>query len=96
MSNDKPQVNFGGADDAGFDDSHIQQHTERSRVKFNTRLRADLYEKLRAASFWLDDESITDLVEEAVARYLQHLEGQRGEPFEVLDPHKVDDSPSSS
>ena len=94
MSDDKPQIRFGSGDDAGFDDSHIQEHTKRSRVKFNTRLRADLYEKLRAASFWLDDSSITDLVEQAVMRHLKHLEDERGEAFEVLEPHRVDDSAS--
>lgn len=92
---DKPQIDFGtdsGAEDAGFEKSYLQSHTERSRVKFNTRLRADLYEKLRAASFWLDDKTITDLVEDAVRRYIEDLEEEREEPFKILDPHRIDDS----
>lgn len=92
---DKPQIDFGTdseSEDAGFEDSYLQDHTERSRVKFNTRLRADLYEKLRAASFWLDDKTITGLVEDAVRKYIQELEEEREEPFEILPPHQVDDS----
>lgn len=94
MSN-KPQIDFGtdsDTGDAGFEDEYLQEHTERSRVKFNTRLRADLYEKLRAAAFWLDDESITDLVEQAVRSYIKHLEDERGESFKILKPHRVEDS----
>jgi hypothetical protein len=90
---DKPQIDFGtGSNDAGFEDDYLKGHTERDRVKFNTRLRADLYEKLRAAAFWMEDMNITDLVEGAVRRYIRDLEEERGEPFEVLDPHRVDDS----
>lgn len=94
MSN-KPQIDFGtdsDSEDAGFEGEYLQEHTERSRVKFNTRLRADLYEKLRAAAFWLDDESITDLVEQAVRSYIKQLEDEREEPFKVLEPHRVEDS----
>lgn len=92
---DKPQIDFGSeaeSDDAGFEEEYLQEHTERSRVKFNTRLRADLYEKLRAAAFWLDDANITDLVEAAVGNHIRNLEEERGEPFEILKPHRVDDS----
>jgi hypothetical protein len=92
---DKPQIDFGTgpeSEDAGFEDAYLQDHTERSRVKFNTRLRADLYEKLRAAAFWLDDVTITDLVEAAVRNHIQRLEEERDEPFKVLEPHQVDDS----
>lgn len=92
---DKPQIDFGSeseSDDAGFEEEYLQEHTERSRVKFNTRVRADLYEKLRAAAFWKDDTSITNLVEDAVRSHIQRLEKERGEPFEVLPPHRVDDS----
>ena len=90
---DKPQIDFGtgDADDPGFEEEYLQEHTERNRVKFNTRLRADLYEKLRAAAFWTDD-SITDLVEAAVRQHICNLEESREEPFEVLEPHRVDDS----
>lgn len=91
---DKPQIDFGtgGKESAaGFDENYLQEHTDRSRVKFNTRLRADLYEKLRAAAFWTD-ESITDHVEAAVRRYIRELEEEQEEPFEVLKPHRVDDS----
>lgn len=92
---DKPAIDFdtgGGADDADFEESYLQEHTERERVKFNTQLRADLYEKLRAAAFWLEEESITDLVEAAVRNHIKELEDEQGEPFEVLSPHEVDDS----
>jgi uncharacterized protein (DUF1778 family) len=90
---DKPQIDFGtdDADDAGFEEGYLEEHTERDRVKFNTRLRADLYEKLRAAAFWTD-QSITEHVEEAVLNHIRDLEEEREEPFEVLDPHRVDDS----
>lgn len=89
---DKPQIDFGtGEDDAGFEDEYLNEHTERDRVKFNTRLRADLYEKLRAAAFWTD-HSITELVEAAVRNHISDLEQQRDEPFEVLEPHRIDDS----
>lgn len=89
---DKPGINFDtDADSSGFEEEYLKEHTQRSRVKFNTRLRADLYEKLRAAAFWTD-ESITDLVEAAVRTHIQNLEDERGEPFEVLDPHRIDDS----
>jgi len=90
--NDKPTINFDTEEeDAGFDQEYLQEHTERSRVKFNTRLRADLYEKLRAAAFWTDG-SITDHVETAVRRHVHELEEDRAEPFEILEPHRVDDS----
>lgn len=92
---DKPQIDFDSeseSDDAGFEEEYLQEHTERDRVKFNTRLRADLYEKLRAAAFWIDDTSITELVEDAVRSHVQQLEEQRGEPLEILPPHRVDDS----
>jgi hypothetical protein len=92
---DKPKIDFGSeaeSNDAGFEEEYLQEHTERSRVKFNTRLRADLYEKLRATAFWLDDSTITDLVEEAVRKHIQQLEQDRGESFEILPPHRVDDS----
>lgn len=90
---DKPQIDFGtdDGDDAGFEDEYLKEHTERDRVKFNTRLRADLYEKLRAAAFW-SDQSITELVEEAVRNHIRGLEDKRDEPFEVLEPHRIDDS----
>jgi uncharacterized protein (DUF1778 family) len=89
---DKPQINFDtDTESSGFEEGYLKEHTQRSRVKFNTRLRADLYEKLRAAAFWTD-ESITDLVEAAVRTHIQDLEDERDEPFEVLDPHRVDDS----
>ena len=90
---DKPQIDFDtdDGDDAGFEDKYLKEHTERDRVKFNTRLRADLYEKLRAAAFWTDD-SITELVEGAVRKHIRDLEDERDEPFKVLDPHRVDDS----
>jgi uncharacterized protein (DUF1778 family) len=91
MSN-KPSIDFDtGGDEAGFEEDYLQEHTDRSRVKFNTRLRADLYEKLRAAAFWTD-RSITDLVEAAVRKQIRVLEKEQGEPFEVLEPHRVDDS----
>jgi hypothetical protein len=91
MSN-KPSIDFDtGGDEAGFEEDYLQEHTDRSRVKFNTRLRADLYEKLRAAAFWTD-RSITDLVEAAVRKQIRALEKKQGEPFEVLGPHRVDDS----
>lgn len=92
---DKPEIDFStesASEDADFEESYLQEHTERSRVKFNTQLRADLYEKLRAAAFWLEDESISDLVEDAVRNHVKELEDERGEPFEVLKPHQVDDS----
>jgi hypothetical protein len=89
---EKPQIDFGTSeDDAGFEEEYLQEHTERDRVKFNTQLRADLYEKLRAAAFWTE-KSITDLVEAAVRAHIQNLEDERDEPFEVLNPHRVDDS----
>lgn len=89
---DKPQIDFDTEDeDAGFEQEYLRKHTERDRVKFNTRLRADLYEKLRAVAFWTDD-NITDHVETAVRNYIRELEEERGEPFEVLEPHRVDDS----
>jgi len=92
MSN-KPQIDFGTGDsgDAGFEEDYLKEHTERDRVKFNTRLRADLYEKLRATAFWTG-ENITDLVEAAIRNQIRALEDERDEPFEVLDPHKIDDS----
>lgn len=90
---DKPQINFdtGGEEDAGFEEEYLQEHTERERVKFNTRLRADLYEKLRAVAFWTD-YTITELVEAAVRSQIRRLEDERGEPFEILEPHRIDDS----
>lgn len=90
---DKPGINFNTeGEDAGFDDDYLDEHTDRSRVKFNTRLRADLYEKLRAAAFWLDEATITSLVENAVKDHISSLEQKRGSQFEILDPHRVDDS----
>lgn len=90
---DKPTIDFGSdPDEADFAEGYLAEHTERSRVKFNTQLRADLYEKLRAAAFWLDETSITDLVERAVREHLYRLEDERGDPFEVLEPHRVEDS----
>jgi len=89
---DKPKIDFDTEEeDAGFEQEYLQKHTERDRVKFNTRLRADLYEKLRAVAFWTD-HNITDHVEAAVRGYIRELEEERGEPFEVLEPHRVDDS----
>lgn len=89
---DKPQIDFDTAgESAGFEEEYLKEHTERDRVKFNTRLRADLYEKLRAAAFWTD-YSITHLVETAVREQIRSMEEERGEPFEVLEPHRVDDS----
>lgn len=89
---DKPQIDFGTSDeDAGFEKEYLQEHTDRSRVKFNTRLRADLYEKLRAAAFWTD-ANITDHVEAAIRSHIRELEEEREESFEVLIPHRVDDS----
>jgi hypothetical protein len=89
---EKPQIDFGTEEeDAGFEQEYLQKHTERDRVKFNTRLRADLYEKLRAVAFWTKD-NITDHVEAAVRNYIRNLEEERDEPFEVLEPHRVDDS----
>jgi len=89
---DKPQIDFEteNEDDAGFEEEYLKEHTERNRVKFNTRLRADLYEKLRAAAFWTEN-SITELVEAAVRKHIIDLE-QEDEPFEILEPHRVDDS----
>lgn len=91
---DKPQLNFDTdtADNAGFEEEYLSEHTNRSRVKFNTRIRADLYEKLRSAAFWLDEATITSLVEDAVRGHIRRLEEERGEPFEILEPHEVDDS----
>lgn len=89
---DKPQIDFDTTgEDAGFEDEYLQEHTDRDRVKFNTRLRADLYEKLRAAAFWTD-HTITELVEAAVRTQIRTLENERDEQFEVLEPHRVDDS----
>jgi hypothetical protein len=90
---DKPSLNFDTGDDhaPGFEQDYLNEQTERSRVKFNTRLRADLYEKLRAAAFWTG-ESITDLVEDAMRHHIARLEDEHGEPFDVLPPHRVDDS----
>jgi len=38
------------------------------------------------------DETITDHVEAAVRDYIQTCEKERGEPFEVLKPHRVGES----
>lgn len=90
---DKPGINFDTEDEnAGFEDDYLSEHTDRNRVKFNTRIRADLYEKLRAAAFWLDEATITGLVEDAVRDHISSLEEEQGSQFEILDPHRVDDS----
>lgn len=100
MSDDLPTVSPGKSDteDDGADDARAQieaadplaETTDRSRVPFSSRLRADVYEKLKAASFWTG-RSVTDVAETAVRLYLRQLEEERGDPFDVLEPHEINE-----
>jgi hypothetical protein len=90
MSSDKPQIAFGSEEDAGFDEEQLERESERSRVPFSTSLDAGLYEKLKAMHFW-DDVRIADVVNEAVRRAIAEMEAERGEPYDVPGPLRIDD-----
>ena len=87
---DKPNVTFDAGDDS-FDPEQVEQETKRDKVPFSTVLRPSLYERLRAAAFW-EDTSIAGLTADALRAYLDALEAERGEPYEVLSPHKIKSS----
>jgi hypothetical protein len=90
MSSEKPQITFGSEDDAGFDDEQLERESERNRVPFSTSLDAGLYEKLKAMHFY-DNIGIADVVNEAVRRAIAEVESERGEPYDVPGPLRIDD-----
>lgn len=55
-----------------------------------TSLDAGLYEKLKAMHFY-DSIGIADVVNDAVRRAIAKLEAERGEPYEVPPPLRIDD-----
>lgn len=86
----KPKIKLELEDDAGFEESQVENEKKRSRVPFSTRLDAGLYEKLRALSFW-EDLQIADFLEPLLRQGIEQMEEQRGEAYEVLPPHQVNE-----
>lgn len=95
MSRNKPKLSLGNPDDGAteenpYDSEQIERASERSRVPFSTTLDAGLYEKLKAAHFF-DKLRIADIVNEAVRTKVRELEEQRGEPYTIPEPLRIDD-----
>ncbi len=93
MSKDKPDIDFDDSD-AGFSEEEEEERRRRSegtKKQFNTLIRPGLEERLNAAAFWTD-RSKADILDEALRFWLDQVEEERGEAFEILPPHEVDSS----
>ncbi|CBH22865.1 hypothetical protein GGP72_003255 [Salinibacter ruber] len=93
MSKDKPDIDFDDSD-AGFseeEDEERRRRSEGTKKQFNTLIRPGLEERLNAAAFWTD-RSKADILDEALRFWLDQVEEERGEAFEILPPHEVDSS----
>jgi hypothetical protein len=94
MAKGKPDIEFDDRD-AGFsenaDEETRRRRTEGTKKQFNTLIRPGLEERINAAAFWTD-RSKAEIVDEALRLWLDQEEEDRGEEFEVLQPHKVESS----
>ena len=87
MSKRKSKISLNVDKDVDYDTS-VEEQAQRNKVSFSTMLRPGLYEKLKAAAFW-EDRSIADITGAALETYLEALEDERNEKYEIWDRHKV-------
>lgn len=93
MNDRKPKIHSRAdeGEEANFDLQSLEDQTaeDEEKVPFSTRLTPSIYEKLRAIAFH-EDTTISGLTEAALRDMIEAMEEDRGEPYQVYEPHKID------